>query len=84
MRFLENTNAVIFLTSALQVLTQEERKLLQELITQLNNCDRNARNDRNYLEEDDRREIKLQQTKSKINRLFLISTLFYIYFINDL
>lgn len=40
MRLLENTDAVIFLTSALQVLTQGERELLQELITLLNNGDR--------------------------------------------
>ena len=43
MKLLENTDAVIFLTSALQVLTQGERELLQDLITQLNNGDRNER-----------------------------------------
>lgn len=140
-RLLENTDAVIFLTSALQVLTQGERELLQELITQLNNGDLSDRannlfvvvnfmdqlqtetdllqvkelvsnflqGDLNLIEEDnrihfisayqalranlsgkkndysdqfrhftssledflstDRREIKLQQTKSKINSL---------------
>ena len=43
MKLLENTDAVIFLTSALQVLTQGERELLQDLITQLNSGDRNER-----------------------------------------
>ena len=43
MRLLEDTDAVIFLTSALQVLTQGERELLQDLITQLNSGDRNER-----------------------------------------
>ena len=43
MKLLEDTDAVIFLTSALQVLTQGERKLLQDLITQLNSGDRNER-----------------------------------------
>lgn len=43
MKLLEDTDAVIFLTSALQVLTQGERELLQDLITQLNSGDRNER-----------------------------------------
>lgn len=43
MKLLEDTDAVIFLTSALQVLTQGERELLQDLITQLNTGNRHER-----------------------------------------